>query len=53
MQDDRDDNIYYMPREEYESDEAYAQAVNTELELYEYYQEKTFSRCLNKRVGRF
>ena len=40
MQDDRDDNIYYMPREEYESDEAYAQAVNTELELYEYYQEK-------------
>ena len=40
MQGDSDDNLYYMPREEYESDEAYTQAVNTELELHEYYQEK-------------
>ena len=38
--DDSDDNIYYMPREDYESDEEYIDAVNTELELHEYYQEK-------------
>ena len=35
-----DDNIYYMPREDYNSDEEYQEAVNAELELYEYYQEK-------------
>mgnify|MGYP000386234088 CR=1 FL=1 len=39
-QDDSDDNIYCMPREDYESDEEYNEAVNTELELHEYYQEK-------------
>ncbi len=39
-QDDSDENIYYMPREDYESDEEYAESVNTELELHEYYQEK-------------
>ena len=35
-----DDNIYYMPREDYNSDEEYQEAVNAEQELYEYYQEK-------------
>ncbi len=35
-----DDNIYYMPREDYDSDEEYNEALNTELELHEYYQEK-------------
>ena len=35
-----DDNIYYMPREDYDSDQEYTDAVNTELELHEYYQEK-------------
>lgn len=35
-----DDNIYFMPREDYDSDEAYNEAVNAELELHEYYQEK-------------
>jgi type I restriction enzyme M protein len=35
-----DGNIYYMPREDYESDEEYENAVNEELELHEYYQEK-------------
>ena len=35
-----DDNIYYMPRDDYDSDAAYEEAVNTELELHEYYQEK-------------
>lgn len=35
-----DDNIYHMPREDYDSDEEYQQAVNAELELHEYYQEK-------------
>lgn len=39
-QDDSDDNIYYMPREDYDSDEEYNEAVNAELELHEYYQEK-------------
>lgn len=27
-QDDSDDNIYYMPREDYDSDEEYNDAVN-------------------------
>lgn len=35
-----DDNIYYMPRDDYDSDEEYNEAVNAELELHEYYQEK-------------
>lgn len=39
-QDNSIDNIYYMPREDYESDEEYNNAVDTELELHEYYQEK-------------
>ncbi|ELP6987384.1 SAM-dependent DNA methyltransferase [Vibrio vulnificus] len=39
-QDDSDDNIYYMPREDYDSDEEHNDAVNAELELHEYYQEK-------------
>lgn len=39
-EDDSDDNIYYMPRDDYDSDEEYEEAVNTELELHEYYQEK-------------
>lgn len=39
-QDDSDDNIYFMPREDYDSEEEYINAVNTELELHEYYQEK-------------
>ncbi|MBE0435064.1 MAG: type I restriction-modification system subunit M [Methylomicrobium sp.] len=38
--DDSDDNIYYMPREDYDTDEEYYKAVNAELELHEYYQEK-------------
>jgi type I restriction enzyme M protein len=39
-QDDSDDNIYFMPREDYDKDEEYNDAVNAELELHEYYQEK-------------
>ena len=39
-EDDSDDNIYYMPRDDYDSDEEYEEAVNAELELHEYYQEK-------------
>ena len=39
-QDESDDNIYFMPREDYNSDEEYNDAVNAELELHEYYQEK-------------
>lgn len=33
-------NIYYLPRDNYESDEAYAKALEVELELLDYYQEK-------------
>ena len=35
-----DDNIYYIPREDYGSDEEYEAAIAEELELQEYYQEK-------------
>jgi len=38
--DNSDDNIYYMPRDDYDSDEEYNSAINAELELHEYYQEK-------------
>ncbi|TRX03019.1 type I restriction-modification system subunit M [Candidatus Methylobacter oryzae] len=40
FQKDRDDNIYFMPREDYDSDEDYQQAIADELELLDYYQEK-------------
>lgn len=39
-QDNSDDNFYYMPREDYHSDEEYQDAVKAELELHEYYQEQ-------------
>ncbi len=35
-----DDNLYHMPRDDYDSDEEYEEAVNAELELHDYYQEK-------------
>ena len=35
-----DDNIYFMPRKNYDSDDDYQKAVDEELELHEYYQEK-------------
>ncbi|BFT69139.1 type I restriction-modification system subunit M [Paenibacillus sp. P36] len=40
FQQDDDDNIYFMPRNDYELDEDYQQAIHEELELIEYYQEK-------------
>lgn len=39
-EDDSDDNIYFLPRDDYGSDEEYEEAVSAELELHEYYQEK-------------
>lgn len=36
---DADDNIYHLPRDDYDSDEEYSQAIEAELELIEYYQE--------------
>ncbi len=39
-EDDSDENIYYMPKEDYGSHEEYEQAVAEELELHDYYQEK-------------
>lgn len=37
---DDDSNIYYMPRDAYDSEEEYQQAINEELEIRDYYQEK-------------
>lgn len=39
-QDDSDENIYFMPRDDYDSDEEYSEAVSAEIELHEYYQEQ-------------
>jgi len=39
-EDDSDDNIYFMPRDDFGSDDEYEEAVSAELELHEYYQEK-------------
>lgn len=35
-----EDNIYYMPREDYDSDDLYHKAIYEELEIIEYYQEQ-------------
>ncbi|GAA4648633.1 class I SAM-dependent DNA methyltransferase [Kistimonas scapharcae] len=35
-----DDNIYYLPRDDFNSDEDYQQAIADELEILDYYQEK-------------
>jgi type I restriction enzyme M protein len=40
FQKDDDDNIYYFPNEDYESDEDYQQAIAAELEINDYYTEK-------------
>lgn len=40
FQDNRPENIYYLPHEDYNSDAEYAEAIEAELELFEYYQEK-------------
>ena len=37
---DAEGNIYHMPRSNYGSDEEYAKAIEAELELLDYYQEK-------------
>ncbi|MCW8127607.1 type I restriction-modification system subunit M [Microbulbifer halophilus] len=39
FQADDDDNIYYLPREDYDSDEDYLQALREELEVLDYYRE--------------
>ena len=36
---DSADNIYYLPRDDYDSDAEYKEAIQSELELIEYYQE--------------
>ncbi|HII00465.1 TPA: type I restriction-modification system subunit M [Methanosarcinaceae archaeon] len=37
---DDEDNIYYLPREDYDSDEEYEEAIEAELEIVDYYTEK-------------
>src|SRR5690554_4184860 len=39
FQTDDDDNIYYLPREDFDSDEDYQQALSDELEVLDYYRE--------------
>lgn len=39
FKDDADDNIYYLPREDYDSDDEYEQALEDELEILDYYRE--------------
>jgi type I restriction enzyme M protein len=34
------DNLYYLPREDYDDDAAYQAAITAELEILDYYQEK-------------
>ena len=36
---DSDDNIYYLPRDDFDSDEDYQQALSDELEVLDYYRE--------------
>ncbi len=36
---DADDNIYYLPRDDFDSDEDYQQALRDELEVLDYYRE--------------
>ncbi len=37
---DDDNNIYYMPRDDYDNDDEYQQAIEAELEINDYYIEK-------------
>jgi type I restriction enzyme M protein len=37
---DDDENIYYLPREDYSNEEEYQEAINEELEIRDYYAEK-------------
>lgn len=39
FQQDSDDNIYYLARDDFDSDEAYQQALQEELEILDYYRE--------------
>ena len=39
FQREEDDNIYYLPREDFDSDHDYQQALNDELEILDYYRE--------------
>lgn len=40
FRDKRDENIYFLPRENYDSEEEYDAAITAELELTDYYKEK-------------
>ncbi|WP_020560226.1 type I restriction-modification system subunit M [Thiofilum flexile] len=40
FQQEDDDNIYFLPREDYDSDAEYEQAITAELEIRDYYQEQ-------------
>lgn len=40
FQDERDDNIYYLPRSDYDSEGDYQAAIQAELEVVDYYKEK-------------
>lgn len=40
FQDDSDSNIYHLPRDDYDSEDEYNAAIQSELELADYYKEK-------------
>ena len=40
-----------MPRDQYDSEEEYQQAIADELEILDYYQEKTYFGCQKQHVG--
>ena len=40
FKEDDEGNIYFLPRDDYDSDEAYQQAISDELEIGDYYTEK-------------
>lgn len=50
FQQNSDNNIYFMPREDYDSDQDYQQAINDELELLDYYQEKPWMNSSGSRA---
>lgn len=39
LKNDADDNIYYLPRDDFDSDEEYSQAIEEEMESIDFYQE--------------
>ncbi|WP_438454871.1 type I restriction-modification system subunit M N-terminal domain-containing protein [Vreelandella venusta] len=48
---ENDDNIYYLPRDDFSSDEEYQQALLEELEVLDITEKLTCSGCPGRLVG--